>query len=599
MAGGCALSLMMALLALCFAFANGEAIRWFALDHAADITNVYRLSQARDFPLPMSLQIHNLFFPDTAVLLLLSHWFDNPYLAVYGFAILCLMTMAVSCLFLTRRLWQNDTLTWLALPMIGLMALLMIIGDGKELFATAIAAHFRTGLLALQPLLLLLVVNTLFTAGYRRSSIISAIALFSILFFLHVSFKLILLWFVIPAVAAAALTAWRRWLSIKLFLNWRFFVIALVSAYLSAKIFRAPLIELFVATAESNDQASSLSFSLSQMMLSLNLFFKWLYVIITRSPLLAFLWLAFLALLIQVFWRGIRKPFKFDHSGKDVDDARFYVVTFMLFAIILPVVAAICFGKFGIWGRIEHFANHRYFSPSVYWPLFWGWPVLLGFFRFSFLTRWMPSYFLSNWRGEAVVMVFAGILICLSLPWFRYAPDIGALAEYNPPFLQCVQKNAEKFKLKYGIANADFASYLSAHGKTTAGNMNAIGVLNFKALANYRQRPLGEYQYPFKLYDSRTLSGTVQEDYNYIVINQTDEAKRLTAPENTRCSGRLQNPERCFDEPPYVWMEYHFIDNDTAVGYYGEPDNRFRCLGVDFYVYDKPLDVSPLGTNVY
>ena len=71
----------------------------------------------------------------------------------------------------------------------------------------------------------------------------------------------------------------------------------------------------------------------------------------------------------------------------------------------------------------------------------------------------------------------------------------------------------------------------------------------------------------------------------YVVVNWTDEAKYLTLPSRPRCPQRLSEPDTCYDQGKWVYTDYHFIGGKLVTDYFGEPNETFRCEGVDFYVY--------------
>ena len=623
----CWVALGAALAGLCFALAGGDADRGLVLDHASTVAGYHRAAENASLPLPIYLQSYNQFFPDLGLTLLMSAVFGSPFLAIYVFAVLCLLVATVGNALLVRRLWQNPALTALAPLMSALMILPLFHGDSDELFATQIAALFRTGLLALQPLLLLWTLNVLFAPGRRRMLAFAALLLVA-LFFLRVSFYIVVVWFAVPA--ALALMALLLKKLPRVHSHWPVFVAVVAAAFLLAHWLHDPLIKIFVADVGLRDNQGALDFSLTYIMLSLELLWIWLAAVVARSPLLAAVWIAFIALLLVAAWQrwqsipSALSPSAQNPSTKEEAKkrrwlfkkcARFYAAMFVLSAIVIPIAVAVITGKFGLWGRAEHFANHRYFSPSVYWPLFWGWPLLLGFFtsdsnfrkKFSRLAEKIKQalrlrgrfgvvacFLLKQLSPEKATMAAAALLIALSLPSFRHAPEVGRLASYHSPFLQCAQENAEKFGLRQGIANDDFALYLSALGETSAGPMRALGVVNNAEAAAILRKPIPPGQKHLAIYPKWVPPGMSADNFNYVVVNRTDEAKLLKPPEVARCPRRLQRPGQCYDEPPWAWAEYHFIDAAAVVADYGPPVRGFRCEGVDFLVYDRPLAPPPV-----
>ncbi len=564
-------------------YAAGAANRALILDHSADAALYYRASQNYDFPLPVPLQSFNYLFPDIGATLGLSHLFGSPYAAIHAYAALCLFVLAGGCWLLARRLGGMRAALF-APPAAGLMALLAAHPATEELFAVLFAASFRNGLMALQPLLLYLSVSVLFAESGAKAKKYAA-ALGIILFFLHASFVLVKIWFAIPA-AAGLILIYACGVRPP---RWKIFAGALIGAYLAAEILRAPLVGLFFESAALNQQAVIAKFNPQLVLIKMELMAIWASAAAARHPLQAAVWIAFSGLCIWTAFCGLRRR----ASPETPDGAQTFAAVFFLIAVAAGPAAAVISGRFDVWGRLEHFANHRYFEPSIYWPLFLGWPALLGFW----LPRIFRRVFPNAKRAEYAAPVFAAAVLLLAAPLWRHLPEAENLRHYGAtPFSQCIARNAEKHNLKQGIAAADLAVFLSSHAIFPDKPIPTAAVLNVIPYFKLIQQPLPAGAPPFqKNIDKHQpgLPGDIKPgEFNFIVINETDEIKlHASLPESPRCPHRLAHPEKCFDEGKYGWIGYHFITGETAA-HYGEPASRFRCSGVDFYLYENGFSLE-------
>ncbi|MGI9347826.1 MAG: hypothetical protein ACR2PV_07560 [Gammaproteobacteria bacterium] len=573
MAALCLLAFVAAVLGLVLGYAGDSANRYFLLDHGGVLVKEYLLWQEHGFPIQKVISNYSQFFTDRFIPLLFSMLFSNPYLAVYLTSIYIWFMMALGAFLLARRCGAGSV-AWLAWPLAGLMALLVVLDSTEEVFVTAITFGFRGHLNAMLPLMFYLAVSILFASSLKTA--IRYAVVFVILFaLLKFSYVIVSVWLTLPIVLTVGLALLARWLRFSS-INWKILIAALVIGYLLESALHQTMVSMLYIK-ESVHAATDTTAWLSRYHFSLRQFFvNWGANIVMKHPLLSLTWAGFAALTLWAVYLGIFRKVAKKNKQHTMPTPALCALSFFLFAIILGMTATAVLGKYYLWGRWWHFANHRYFMPSIYIPLFWGIPTLLAFYLPALRRRFARIDSIILWGGSALAVI---ILVC-ALPLFRHLPQIGSLATYTSPFLECADSELEKRGLKTGIGPVIISGYLTTY--LSDNEIQIIPMYNTRAATEtYQRQDFPANQPPFR---PQTETDKMPEDIEFIITNWTDARHVMTTPENARCPWRRENPRECYD---YEWTPHAelFIKPEHITDYYGAPKEVFRCEGIDFYVY--------------
>ena len=573
MAALCLLAFIAAVLGLVLGYAGDSANRYFLLDHASHNVKNYLLLKEHGFPLQKETSNYGQFFTDVSIPMLFSMLFSNPYLAVYLSSIYIWFMMALGAFLLARRCGAGSV-AWLAWPLAGLMALLVVLDSTEEIFVTAITFGFRGHLNAMLPLMFYLAVSILFASSLKTA--IRYAVVFAILFvLLKFSYVIVSLWLTLPIVLTVALALLARWLRFSS-INWKILIAALVIGYLLESALHQTMVSMLYLK-ESVHAATDTTAWLSRYHFSLRQFFvNWGANIVMKHPLLSLTWAGFAALTVWAVYLGIFRKATKKNKQHTMPTPALCALSFFLFAIILGMTATAVLGKYYLWGRWWHFANHRYFMPSIYIPLFWGIPTLLAFYLPALRRRFARIDSIILWGGSALAAI---VLVC-ALPLFRHLPQIGSLATYTSPFLECADSELEKRGLKTGIGPLGIGVYLTNY--LPDNGVQVIPMFNTRAaIETYQRQNFPARQPPFRPHQE---TDKIPEDIEFIITNWTDARHTMSAPETARCPWRRENPRECYD---YEWTPHAelFIKPEHITDYYGAPKEVFRCEGVDFYVY--------------
>ena len=574
MAALCLLAFMAAVLGLVLGYAGDSANRYFLLDHAGSLVKEYLLWQEHGFPIQKVAPNYSQFFTDLSIPLLFSMLFSNPYLAVYASSIYIWFMMALGAFLLARRCGAGSV-AWLAWPLAGLMALLVVLDSTEEIFVTAITYAFRGHLNAMLPLMFYLAVSILFASSLKTA--IRYAVVFVILFaLLKFSYVIVSVWLTLPIVLTVALALLARWLRFSS-INWKILIAALVIGYLLESALHQTIVSILYLGENVTDSSKG-AFSMNLFQFSLRQFLvNWGANIVMKHPFLSLTWAGFAALTVWAVYLGIFRKATKKNKQHTMPTPALCALSLLLFTIAVSMAATVVFSQYYLWGRWWHFANHRYFMPSIYIPLFWGIPTLLAFYLPALRRRFARIDSIILWGGSTLAAI---VLVC-ALPLFRHLPQIGSLATYTSPFLECAGSELEKRGLKTGIGPSNIGSYLGAYLLPSHG-IKTVPVFNTRGATEiYQQQKFPLSQPPFRAF---VATEKIPDNIDFVIANWTDERKEMLAPEISRCPWRLENPRECYD---YEWTPHAelFIKPEHITDYYGAPKEVFRCEGVDFYVY--------------
>ena len=570
----CLLAFIAAVLGLVLGYAGDSANRYFLLDHGGSLVKDYLSWLEHGFPLQREAYNVSMFFTDISIPLLFSILFSNPYLAMYPTSIYTWFMTALGAFLLARRSGAGSV-AWLAWPLVGLMALLVVLDSTEEIFVTAITYVFRGGLHALLPLMFWLALSILFAPSAKNA--IRYAVVFIILFVpLKFSYIIVSVWLTLPIVLTVGLALLARWLRFSS-INWKILIAALVMGYLLESALHQTIVSIFYLGENVTDSSKG-AFSINMFQFSLRQFLvNWGANIVVKHPFLSLIWAGFVALTVRAVYLGIFRKATKKNKQHTMPTPTLCALSLLLFAIAVSIAATVLFSQYYLWGRWWHFANHRYFLPSIYIPLFWGIPTLLAFYLPALRHRFARIDAAIIWGGGALA---AAVLVC-ALPLFRHLPQIGSLATYTSPFLECAGSELEKRGLKTGIGPSNTGGYVGIHLLPSHG-IKTVPVFNTRSATEiYQQQKFPLSQPPFR---ALTATDKIPDNIDFVIANWTDERKEMLAPEISRCPWRLENPRECYD---YEWTAHAelFIKPEHITDYYGEPKEVFRCEGVDFYVY--------------
>ena len=583
----CLLAFAAAVLGLVLGYAGDSANRYFLLDHVPTLAKEYFLWQEHGFPIQTVISEYSQLFTDRFVPTLFAILLGSPYFAMYPASVYTWFIMALGAFLLARRCGAGRV-AWLAWPLVGLMALLVVLDSTEEIFVTAITFGFRGHLNAMLLIMFYLVICILFASSLKTA--IRYAVIFIILFMLlKLSYIIISAWLILPIILTVALALAARWIKFSS-ANWKILVAALIVGYLLASVLQPMIIGFFYAQQHSPDPTKATFFTkLLRFSLSTDLFqfslrqflVNWGANIIVKHPFLALTWAGFVALTVRAVYLGVFRKMTKKNKQQTMPTPALCALALLLFTIAVSIAATLLFSQYYLWGRWEHFANHRYFMPFIYIPLFLGIPTLLAFYLPALRRRFARADSIILWGGSTLAVI---VLVC-ALPLFRYLPQIGSLATYTSPFLECANTELEKRGLKTGIGPVIISEYLTAylsnHGISNHG-VQVIPMFNTRAaIETYQRQDFPAHQPPFRPHRE---TGKMPEDIEFIVTNWTDARHVMTAPEISRCPWRRENPRECYD---YEWTPHAelFIKPEHITDYYGAPKEVFRCEGVDFYVY--------------
>ena len=565
----CLLAFIAAVLGLVLGYAGDSANRYFLLDHGAVLVKEYLLWQEHGFPIQIVISSYSQLFTDKVIPMLFAILLGSPYSAMYPASIYVWFMMALGAFLLARRCGAGRV-AWLAWPLVGLMALLVVLDSTEEIFVTAITYSFRGHLNAMLLIMFYLVICILFASSLKTA--IRYAVVFIILFaLLKLSYIIIAAWLILPIILTVALALVARWIKFSS-ANWKILVAALIVGYLLASVVQPMIVEIFYAQQYPPNPTRG-TFSMDMFQFSLRQFLvNWGANIVVKHPFLSLTWAGFVALTLWAVYLGVFRKMTKKNKQQTMPTPALCALALLLFTVAVCMAATIAFSQYYLWGRWWHFANHRYFLPSIYIPLFLGIPTLLAFYLPALRRRFARADSIILWGGSALAAI---VLVC-ALPLFRHLPQIGNLATYTSPFLECAGSELEKRELKTGIGTSDISSYLTSH--LSDHGIQVISAYNTRAaMETYQRQDFPAHQPPFS-------SDKMPEDIEFIVSNWTDARHAMQIPEISRCPWRRENPRECYD---YEWTPHAelFIKPEHITDYYGAPKEVFRCEGVDFYVY--------------
>jgi hypothetical protein len=239
---------------------------------------------------------------------------------------------------------------------------------------------------------------------------------------------------------------------------------------------------------------------------------------------IAIIWALFFSLCMAAAWTILRKK-----RSAQIGAIRVRLLLVLLFfplQMIINIPATLVTGDPSV----------RYFLPSIFVPLFWGWPILLISQPqwLSWLNRQKMLVF--GYMSVAILILLIGINVAES--WSKPLPD---LTSYYPEFTACLDENAARLNLHRGISHywqSRQTTILSRTGLVVAPVYPNLDPMHFL-----------------------TNSDNFQGSFDFIIIDN--------------------NPPRS----GWAWIE-----RDTLFSRYGQPATTFSCGESDILVYNRQSD---------
>jgi hypothetical protein len=168
-------------------------------------------------------------------------------------------------------------------------------------------------------------------------------------------------------------------------------------------------------------------------------FRQWAQEVIAQDVGFAFVWLlSVVALAGAVMVGGMRSM----HSSRVFNLYPALVATTILLAGVISVVATLLSGNFQ-----DHFSA-RYLLPTLYLPLFLGFPLL----TLALASRSEPRRVLW-WAGVGASLALVALLLVVTRVDLRAQLVAATQSNYHDPFLRCLVQESAARNLRYGLAD--------------------------------------------------------------------------------------------------------------------------------------------------
>lgn len=235
------------------------------------------------------------------------------------------------------------------------------------------------------------------------------------------------------------------------------------------------------------------------------------------------IWALFFILCMAGAWKILQNK-RYAHIGA-VRVRLLLVLLFFPLQMIINIPATLLTGDPAV----------RYFLPSIFVPLFWGWPILLISQPewLSWLNR--RRMLVLSYTSIATLFVLIGINV---VSWSSPLPD---LTSYYPEFTACLDENAARLNLHRGISH-----YWQSRNTT---------ILSRKGLVVAPVYP------DLKPMHFLTNSDTFQGSFEFVIFDN--------------------NPPRS----GWAWIE-----RDIVISRFGQPATTFSCGESDILVYNRKSD---------
>lgn len=127
-----------------------------------------------------------------------------------------------------------------------------------------------------------------------------------------------------------------------------------------------------------------------------------------------------------------------------------FILTFFLMCLISNIGSVAILGK----------AISRRLIPSLFIPLFFGWPFLIG--SIKRLRSFLAHVHAMNLLVGGVLVLVIGLNLH---PVLKNFPALAGLADFYPEFVACVDEQTRKYQIKNGLSQYWFAKQLSLLSK--------------------------------------------------------------------------------------------------------------------------------------
>lgn len=475
---------------------NADALYLPAL--YADLFSPYPLSGWKLTPSPY-------FFPDMAVYFLLNFLLRSMHLAIMAFAILQGIAYIAALLWLARVVSPDHhramsrLLLWL-----GSLFFLLVSTGRYSMFMPALQSAHHFGAAIAQIVSLALAVSILRETGHTGSAIWQSGLLIGVIALAGPSDSVYLAQTLLPLLVTFG-AAWLLGdIRLKRLLTLTAASVGAVGIGDAVKFHLTPSVRVSVFGNPT----------LARTLKAWDGIRPWAAQFITQHPILATLWLLFVASSAICVGRAVLQ--KIRHKDATVSSAWLFVQIFMLVSLLGNLGAALFSG----------FSSSRYFLPTLMLPIFFGWPFLLSGTRAARLMR-------ARYCAPALIGVFVVAAIWAGAPFAAPLARLAALADYYPADVQCFDDHTARHQVRYGISEYWDAKRLSLLSKRGLHVVQAKQLYNNSLFPQHWINNIAWYRHDFSFIITQIAQDTS------LVLEPEYVIRRFGAPAASfTCAGK-------------------------------------------------------------
>lgn len=468
------------------------------------------------------LPVNPYFFPDMLLFIPIDLIANNINLSIPLYGAAQWLLMGFGWVLVQRHLFGKNRCAQ-TLVLSALTLCVLFIATGRQIFYPyPLMSYHHFGVLVLFPFATIAIVRVLQRERVPAQQRRAALILFALTFITSLSDSLFIVQFVVPAFLVLLLwrLLWRRQAQVSwrqvLLLAGGLLLFAAIGQWLRQFMTRVDKLSLYT----DNHDWDSIAFSFSKVI-------AWGAQVASSDPLLTLFWLSSLIALIVTLVMAHIRP---QRIGQTKASELSFVVLLLLISMIVSVSAAILSGNF------HDTYSDRYLLPTIYLPLFTGWPLLLAALLPATEPQKYPRQQVTA-IGTSLFSLLAIVYMLLTVQPTSYA----AIAAYQDPFMQCLERETAQRHLRYGIAGYWQANVASA---LSNGKLHVVPVDAVLAPLPWNTKR-ARYQVPFE----------------FVILVR--------------------------DEP----AEWH-IQEEVVLQKFGAPAESFKCENSEIYVYNRPFDLQ-------
>lgn len=356
----------------------------------------------------------NYLFPDLAVITLLSVFISKPLVVIWLYAVLQMLAFCLIVAFLIRTA-INDKSSWRFALIPGLIALLMVAKGhlNYEVLQQIVVSNYHLGNLLMLCLALALSIRL----HQKKAKAITCL-LFLVILLGSFSDVLFVFYYSMPMLLVLTLLKLKLGIERGDFL--RFLLVIIISTVIGA---------LLTKLLPSNFPSAKLHFHWWLVPRIVYLYHD-LAAFFFREPIIAFLWVAYMAISGYQLFASIGLKVK--------DESLFFLHVFIWIMVVFSLIGLLIVdNSLGIKG----FVGLRHMQPLILLPVFVGFPLLL----------WQAIPGIKVVNHLISYLLILTVLSVLAL-WRMPVLQIHTLLHYKPKGLTCLEQKVKQLGLHVGIA---------------------------------------------------------------------------------------------------------------------------------------------------